>query len=57
MILVLATLSFQQQYSQQLPGQASDAGFWVLGLLTALLLFTSVLLHELGHSMVALARG
>ena len=30
---------------------------WILSLLTALLLFVSVLLHELGHSLVALREG
>lgn len=30
---------------------------WVAGLVTALLLFGSVLLHELGHSLVALSQG
>ncbi|MBD2461243.1 site-2 protease family protein [Oscillatoria sp. FACHB-1407] len=30
---------------------------WVLGLATALLLFASVLAHELGHSLVALRQG
>lgn len=35
----------------------SAAEYWVLGGLTALLLFVSVLIHELAHSFVALARG
>lgn len=30
---------------------------WILGLVTALLLFASVLAHELGHSFVAIAQG
>ncbi|EAZ91856.1 site-2 protease family protein [Crocosphaera chwakensis] len=30
---------------------------WIAGLMLALLLFISVLLHELGHSLVALAQG
>lgn len=30
---------------------------WLLGLVTALLLFTSVLAHELGHSVVAISQG
>jgi Zn-dependent protease/CBS domain-containing protein len=31
--------------------------YWILGAVTALLLFASVLIHELAHSFVALARG
>jgi len=30
---------------------------WLLGLITALLLFSSVLAHELGHSLVAMTQG
>jgi len=56
-ILGLATVAFQQQYSQQLSGSGSSLAFWGLGLLTAVLLFVSVLLHELGHSLVALQQG
>src|SRR5712691_7554027 len=41
---------------------AANAGlgagtYWVLGIVSALLLFGSVLVHELGHSVVAGARG
>jgi len=56
-ILGLATVAFQQQYSQQLSGSGSSLELWGLGLLTAVLLFVSVLLHELGHSLVALQQG
>jgi Zn-dependent protease/CBS domain-containing protein len=38
------------------PGQ-SAATYWILGFIAALLLFASVLLHELAHSLVARARG
>lgn len=31
----------------------SDAAYWVVGIVSVLLLFLSVLLHELGHSIVA----
>ena len=57
-ILALATVAFQQQFSRQLGAAAIAAPLlWGVGLLTALLLFASVLLHELGHSLVALRQG
>jgi Zn-dependent proteases len=57
-ILMLATLAFQNQVASLPAAQASGPWLsWVLGLFTALLLFASVLLHELGHSLVALQEG
>ena len=56
-ILALATWAFQQQYSQELTNHGSEPVLWALGLLTAVLLFVSVLLHELGHSLAALSQG
>ena len=60
-ILALATWGFQKQYGQQEllgPGSpASEPLSWLLALATALLLFLSVLLHELGHSFAAIAQG
>lgn len=38
-------------------GSWSTMQYWTAGLLTTLLLFASVLAHELGHSIVALAQG
>ncbi|MFM7285893.1 MAG: site-2 protease family protein, partial [Cyanobium sp.] len=56
-ILLLATAAFQQDYSGSLAGSLGAGERWALGLVTAVLLFLSVLLHELGHSLVALAQG
>ena len=56
-ILLLATLGFQQQYALSLRGQLSPAALWAVALVTSLALFVSVLLHELGHSLVALRQG
>jgi Zn-dependent protease/CBS domain-containing protein len=35
----------------------TEVEYWILGAITAVLLFASVLIHELAHSFVALARG
>lgn len=54
-VLGLVTLSYGAELSQfpQLNGIAP----WLLGFVAALLLFASVLAHELGHSFVALSQG
>ncbi len=56
-ILLLATAAFQQDYTASLASSHNAGEIWALGLVTAVLLFLSVLLHELGHSLVALAHG
>jgi Zn-dependent protease/CBS domain-containing protein len=56
LVLGLVTLD----YGSFLAANFSDLGAglpWILGLVTALLLFASVLAHELGHSFVALSQG
>lgn len=40
----------------QFPGLSVEV-YWVLGAISALLLFVSVLLHELAHTYVALKKG
>lgn len=51
-ILALATLNFGFAYMQW-----GTVLAWSAGLVMALLLFSSVLLHELGHSLVARSQG
>ena len=56
LVLGLVTLS----YGSQLVASFPELGViisWILGFITALLLFASVLAHELGHSFVAQAQG
>ncbi len=56
-ILLLFTWTAQGQVAN---GEQAPVSLWLswgLGLITALLLFLSVLLHELGHSFVALNEG
>jgi Zn-dependent protease/CBS domain-containing protein len=49
---VLATSYFPQQYPDWQKSQ-----FWLIGLLTSLSMFASVLIHELAHSLVAKWQG
>lgn len=55
LVLGLVTLS----YGSALAGQFPMGGIlpWLLGFVAALLLFASVLAHELGHSFVAIKQG
>ena len=56
-VLVLVTWTFGSwQFPIDLPGQ-SRITYFAMGLSGALLLFLSVLLHELAHSVVARSRG
>ena len=56
-ILVLLTVSLATGWFPQLYPGWSIATYWVVSLISALLLFVSVLLHELSHSLVARRRG
>jgi Zn-dependent protease len=56
-IFAMVTLSLATAY---FPGRYADwsvASYWGVGLLTSALFFASVLIHELAHSVVALAWG
>ena len=55
--VILALITFLDAQAWEV--QYTEWGLWVwlAGLITALLLFGSVLLHELGHSVVALSQG
>ncbi|GHO62217.1 peptidase M50 [Ktedonobacter sp. SOSP1-52] len=56
-ILLLLTISLSTGlFPRSFPGFTSST-YFLLGLVSALLLFVSVLLHELAHSFVARARG
>ncbi|NJM69927.1 MAG: site-2 protease family protein [Scytonema sp. RU_4_4] len=56
LILLLVTLSYSGGLAAQFP-QLGGGLALPLGLLTALLLFSSVVAHELGHSFVAIRQG
>jgi Zn-dependent protease len=56
-VFALVTLSLATAY---FPGRYptwSSLGYWGVGILTSLLFFASVLIHELAHSVVAIAWG
>lgn len=56
-ILVLFTWSLSSSY---FPGRFPDwppLKLWLIGFVTSLLIFVSVLVHELSHSLVAIAQG
>jgi len=56
-IIVLLTWSLAVGWFPVLYHGFSAITYWVLGFIAAVLLFVSVLLHELAHSVVARARG
>lgn len=56
LVLGLMTLTYGGNLAAQFSG-LGPAGAGILGLITSLLLFTSVLAHELGHSLVAIRQG
>jgi Zn-dependent protease/CBS domain-containing protein len=54
LIIILFTWTFATGYFPSEFKNWSTAEYWIVGAITALMLFVSVLLHELGHSLVAL---
>jgi Zn-dependent protease len=56
-IFFLITWSLAQGWFPQLYPGWDTATYWITGVVAALLLFVSVLVHELAHSLVAQARG
>ncbi len=56
LVLFLVTWSYGNALATQFP-DLIGIGPWLLGLGAALLLFSSVLAHELGHSLVAMQQG
>jgi Zn-dependent protease/CBS domain-containing protein len=57
LIFVLLSWSLAQGFFPQLYPGWGTITYWITGVVAALLLFVSVLIHELAHSLVAQARG
>ena len=55
--LAIFTTLFQGRYATEVTPAVPASISWGLGLATALLLFFSVLLHELGHALMAVREG
>ncbi|MFW6151149.1 MAG: site-2 protease family protein, partial [Chloroflexota bacterium] len=56
-IFILVSWSLAQGFFPQYYPGWDQVTYWLTGVIAALLLFVSVLLHELAHSLVAQARG
>lgn len=56
-IFILITVSLSLQYFPSNYPDWSLALYWIIGIITSLLFFTSVVAHELAHSLVGRANG
>src|SRR3989304_3998906 len=56
-IFILIFISLAQYYFPFYYRHWSPATYWVVGLITSLLFFASVISHELAHSLVAIRSG
>jgi len=54
LIFILLTWSFAASYYPQEFADWSGVMYWIVGAATAIMLFVSVLIHELGHSVIAM---
>jgi len=57
LVFLYFILSARDQFETLLDGQASLWNGWIVGVFTSVLLFLSVLMHELAHSFVAIGEG
>lgn len=57
LIFILFTWVLAANYFPQGYPDWSSGLYWMIGIVTSLLIFTSVLVHELAHSLVALKQG
>jgi len=57
LIFFLFSLTLAQGYFPTVVANQTSTVYWTAGVITTLVLFTCVLLHEFGHSLVALREG
>mgnify|MGYP002885379532 CR=1 FL=1 len=57
LVFLYFILSARDQFETLLDGQPSLWNGWIVGVFTSVLLFLSVLMHELAHSFVAIGEG
>jgi Zn-dependent protease/predicted transcriptional regulator len=56
-VFFLLSYTMSQGYFPQVHKEFTTPQYWMMGMITALLVFVSVLVHELSHSFVALKQG
>lgn len=56
-IFFLVMYTFAESYFPKTHTQLTTPQYWIMGMVAAILLFVSVLLHELAHSFVAIHQG
>lgn len=57
LVLVLLSFVFSKEYQRSLGEGVGEPLVWTISVASALLLFLSVVLHEFGHSLVAMRQG
>ncbi len=57
LVFIYFTLSARAQFETLLDGQTTIWNGWIIGIFASILLFLSVLLHELAHSFIAIGEG
>lgn len=57
LVFLLLTWSLASAYFPQTNPDVPEAAYWIMALIASVLFFSSILLHELGHSWVALRHG
>jgi len=57
LIFILFSFTLAQQYFPQMIEDLDSSVYWSMGIITTLLIFFSVLLHELAHSLRAIKEG